>query len=1682
MNKMTISCNAFATKPAVICKNCNRSNALNLSCLTCSKKIFPQRSLKQSLTCLKHHKKCVKCGKHVVQGGSSVSQCLNCNNGFSKNCCFQNRKQVVEGETKEKSSTSTSNAKATSDEKLEVPPIILADLREKLQVAVDNKNWTEAESLIKENPFLASSKVYYTPLNSNSYNQKKEHNFPLHAVLQTLYNTASDQNEPTVNITPEAMSLCKLLCNTYHEAILSKSTDKYGRTFTGFEHVVRFGIGELIELMLNTRSGFLASSTFNKDYLPLHLYLMSSLKSEECRKDILEMMLKAYPLSISIPDKTRWQRIPIKMSCLFRLPFSCIKFLAEQYPEGIEWSPPRSVEMSTLSLCIKKGIYSDEKQMAMLNSKQKFIDSEGKETNEAKETMTIEYNQKIREFMLNNVHSRNVKQERLQRIYMSVCKDILREDTNINLQRWSSFVKYASNSCLRSNVTELMIFACEYGAPSDILESLINLGAKPSLGFTNQFGEEKYALHTCLKLRTKENFIPPTGRVSDKTLEILARDDNVLRKQDCQGNTVLHLVALLTAPSKPFKNQENKIIIPKVPLSLNLQLLRRMAKSVSSILPGNDWPLNSRKETPLWTLLKSNCEVHMNSFPTNFNYLSYYENQWLEAYKTMKMLLECQPTLAGKAQSLYFRISGSGYYIDTYPLEFLNFSFARSMQNQRKCPQFAEPLRIPSCIKETLWKYMIKSFSSVDSSGTQILMNKYIPSMIRQSLVSNMFDKATPLIQRLKDNTFSKELKQQKSNELLLHLAIIHGAPSHILKSLIELYPVSLTIGVNVGEHGNIVRGETEKSDLPLHLIFDDVHNRPHNWSCSTESVLVILDGYKKHCQDLISRGNNIGQYVMELCGFKANTEKSQSQETNSQYLSVHRSSMGCPLQMELARIGHGRDLGIRSFGYHELCQKNRSHDSFLRLGPRWEIVEKLVSMYPYAVQAIRHIYEDKQCLIKNASKFLSRITGCCECLPLHRCLALGAPEHIVLAVLQADVTCAKSTSAMVSQDNVLHLAVSNHHSSAVIEALLTANPSNAKHYENKWYCSPIILAMHRLNRQYKLLTGISLSKVELFYGDSVCWKMGDWAIRNRLPDQRVLFAKLLNESNDSQYRSLYLPPQQFYPGTPIIRASWEALKQHHKLPYFIVQCILHYLDEKLYSTIYEGSKSALPENIEYFERFDFDKNLKNLKNNRIPSLRELRLKRITNLMRSILILIPANPYPMYDSDENSGKKYIEVFRETMVNVRAIRNLSQNSFSGENSKSEERNETNDSAAIESFQPLGRRSFSSELEALHMNVEALVLCALEESSVSRSYLVEAKVMKNLPKVAFTSRRFTLEYLVKILQSLLQNELVLSLQNTSLLRNVYSANYAGHRGMYESALNGIKVQPQYAPFMDRADQLALSIQKSRRRESKIGDGEYTKKTQKGGLNIFSLYVEAHNVKQRYEHLLENLANRTGAVYMHAPMKKPLRVLEKAMIETARVVTVDGMNSARCWDTSCVLDVVRGALSFSSMNEMLMCLELLCATTTNKDALKEANDRGWNAKAAGIEEKLDIVRIKNRFKEPTSGGWSDTLINFRFSGTAHICEIQFVHSQMMLVRKQMGAHFQYEQFRSASELLEATGHEDIVRKINSTKRMYSSKPKKNGLEKRVVDLEKKVEMLMQENDKLWKIIKKNVTNKKQ
>lgn len=83
------------------------------------------------------------------------------------------------------------------------------------------------------------------------------------------------------------------------------------------------------------------------------------------------------------------------------------------------------------------------------------------------------------------------------------------------------------------------------------------------------------------------------------------------------------------------------------------------------------------------------------------------------------------------------------------------------------------------------------------------------------------------------------------------------------------------------------------------------------------------------------------------------------------------------------------------------------------------------------------------------------------------------------------------------------------------------------------------------------------------------------------------------------------------------------------------------------------------------------------------------------------------------------------------------------------------------------------------------------------------------------------------------------------------------------------------------------------------------------------------------------------------------------------------------------------------------------------------------------AETEREIRIQRVKNRLRHPTQGGWSDVLVNFAFvSGPAagHVCELQFVHSALMAVRSNMGAHEEYAVFRAAQEILQLGAHAGI------------------------------------------------------
>ena len=78
-------------------------------------------------------------------------------------------------------------------------------------------------------------------------------------------------------------------------------------------------------------------------------------------------------------------------------------------------------------------------------------------------------------------------------------------------------------------------------------------------------------------------------------------------------------------------------------------------------------------------------------------------------------------------------------------------------------------------------------------------------------------------------------------------------------------------------------------------------------------------------------------------------------------------------------------------------------------------------------------------------------------------------------------------------------------------------------------------------------------------------------------------------------------------------------------------------------------------------------------------------------------------------------------------------------------------------------------------------------------------------------------------------------------------------------------------------------------------------------------------------------------------------------------------------------------------------------------------------------GITEAICLVRCKGRFGRPTSGGWADIMLNFHFEDDAewtHVCEIQLVHAELYSVRKNMGAHGSYTEFRAALELCEKVG----------------------------------------------------------
>jgi hypothetical protein len=93
---------------------------------------------------------------------------------------------------------------------------------------------------------------------------------------------------------------------------------------------------------------------------------------------------------------------------------------------------------------------------------------------------------------------------------------------------------------------------------------------------------------------------------------------------------------------------------------------------------------------------------------------------------------------------------------------------------------------------------------------------------------------------------------------------------------------------------------------------------------------------------------------------------------------------------------------------------------------------------------------------------------------------------------------------------------------------------------------------------------------------------------------------------------------------------------------------------------------------------------------------------------------------------------------------------------------------------------------------------------------------------------------------------------------------------------------------------------------------------------------------------------------------------------------------------------------------MNKLKMAFEMVmsCDDTMN------CGSAAFAKALEGQRESIVVVRIKDRFGSPTSGGWTDCMINFYFANdpNRHVCELQLIHEEMMTVRREMKAHAGY------------------------------------------------------------------------
>lgn len=264
-----------------------------------------------------------------------------------------------------------------------------------------------------------------------------------------------------------------------------------------------------------------------------------------------------------------------------------------------------------------------------------------------------------------------------------------------------------------------------------------------------------------------------------------------------------------------------------------------------------------------------------------------------------------------------------------------------------------------------------------------------------------------------------------------------------------------------------------------------------------------------------------------------------------------------------------------------------------------------------------------------------------------------------------------------------------------------------------------------------------------------------------------------------------------------------------------------------------------------------------------------------------------------------------------------------------------------------------------------------------------------------------------------KSFIEVQVAAAKHHRGLLRRVYAAKKEEHKPQYDSALESVESQPQFDVHTGHATAAA-----------KCAEARHGKYPVQQTKDIDTLYDGAKRIKERFRAFAETLRKKsngklniktlevqveaTGKGGLVKGKKKKMMMAtatELALKSQERVLEKTGtcVDRSKIWDCSGVCDVVRAGLEYGQVSELLQVLKLIMACDKDQESDLKKTSLG-----AGAED-IVIVRVKDRFTDPTDGGWADTMINFYFADdpNKHVAELQLTHTMLMTVRTEQGAH---------------------------------------------------------------------------